>query len=203
MQNLHQALSIDQQLSTAYHPESQGQVESNNKWLETYLRIFSAYRQDDWVDYLHMAEFVYNNHFHPSIQTTPFYANYGYHPVYTDCVSPEQILDTPLRIQHIYEVQAQCQLALEKAQKVYKCYADCHWQDLSFAVGDCVWLEVYNLSTDAPSKKLATKRLGPYTVTELVGPSSYQLDIPVGWRLHNVFHAGLLSCTQDDTIPGQ
>jgi transposase InsO family protein len=195
MKNLYQALGIDQRLSTVYHPKSQGQVESNNKWLETYLQIFSTYRQDDWVDYLHTAEFAYNNHFHPSIQTTPFYANYGYHPVYTDRASPEQILDTPLRIQHIYEVQARCQLALEKAQKVYKRYTDRHQQDLSFAIRDRVWLEAYNLSTDAPSKKLAAKRLGPYTVTGLVGPSSYQLDIPIGWRLHNVFHAGLLSQT--------
>jgi hypothetical protein len=150
-----------------------------------------------------MAEFMYNNHFHPSIQTTPFYANYGYHPVYTDRASPEQILETPLRIQHIYEVQAWCQLALEKAQGVYKRYADQHQQDLSFVVGDCVWLEAYNLSTDAPSKKLAAKCLGPYTIMELVGPSSYHLDIPIGWRLHNVFHGGLLSRTRDDTIPGR
>jgi hypothetical protein len=200
MRNLHQALGIDQRLSTAYHPESQGQVESNNKWLETYLQIFSTYRQDDWADYLHTTEFVYNNHFHPSIQTTPFYANYGYHLVYTDRASPEQILDTLLRIQHIYKVQVRCQLALEKAQRVYKRYADRHCQDLTFVVGDCVWLEAYNLSTDAPSKKLAAKRLGPYTVTELVGLASYRLDILVGWKLHNVFHAGLLSRTQDDTI---
>jgi hypothetical protein len=154
------------------------------------------------VDYLHTAEFAYTNHFHPLIQTTPFYANYGHHLVYTDRASPEQILDTPLRIQHIYKVQARCQLTLEKAQRVYKHYADRHRQDLSFAVRDCVWLEAYNLSTDAPLKKLAAKHLGPYTVTEVVGPSSYCLDIPIGWRLHNVFHAGLLSHTQDDTIPG-
>jgi transposase InsO family protein len=43
MRNLYKNLGIDQQFSTAYHPESQGQVESNNKWLETYLRIFSSY----------------------------------------------------------------------------------------------------------------------------------------------------------------
>ena len=84
IRNLYKDLGIDQWFSTAYHPESQGQVESNNKWLETYLRIFSAYRQDDWSDYLHTAEFAYNNHHHPSIGMTPFYANYGYHPVYTD-----------------------------------------------------------------------------------------------------------------------
>jgi hypothetical protein len=50
---------------------------------------------------------------------------------------------------------------------------------------------------------LAAKRLGPYTIEKLVGPTSYQLNIPVGWRIHNMFHAGLLSRTQEDTIPGR
>jgi len=76
MRNLYKSLGVDQRLSTAYHPESQGQVKSNNKWLETYLRIFSVYQQDDWADFLHTAEFAYNHHHHPSIGTTPFYANY-------------------------------------------------------------------------------------------------------------------------------
>jgi hypothetical protein len=54
----------------------------------------------------------------------------------------------------------------------------------------------------APSKKLSAKQLGPYTITKLIGPSSYCLDIPATWRVHNAFHAGLLSHTKDDTIPG-
>ena len=203
MRNLYKDLGIDQRFSTAYHPESQGQVESNNKWLETYLRIFSAYRQDDWADFLHTAEFAYNNHYHPSIDTTPFYANYGYHPVYTDRISPDQVRSLPDRLHAIHEVQARCQLALEKAQRIYKRYADRGRKDLSFAIGDKVWLESYNLSTDAPSKKLAAKRLGPYTVLEHIGPASYRLDIPNSWKVHNVFHGGLLSRTKDDTIPGR
>ena len=203
MRNLYRALGIDQRFSTAYHPQSQGQVESNNKWLETYLRMFSVYCQDDWVDFLHTAEFAYNNHHHPSIGMTPFYANYGYHPVYTNRSSPEQVLDLPLRLQHINEVQARCQLAIEKAQETYKRYADRHRQDLDFAVGDRVWLESYNLSTDAPSKKLAAKRLSPYEILECIGPASYRLNIPRTWRTHDVFHAGLLSRTRDDTIPGR
>ena len=203
MRSLYKGLGIDQRLSTAYHPESQGQVESNNKWLETYLRIFSAYRQDDWADFLHTAEFAFNNHHNSSIGTTPFYANYGYHPVYTNRASPDQVLELPMRLQHIHEVQARCQLAIEKAQRVYKRHADRSRQDLSFDIGDSVWLESYNLSTDAPSKKLTAKRLGPYKILEPVGPASYRVDIPAAWRIHNVFHAGLLSHTKEDTIPNR
>ncbi len=70
-------------------------------------------------------------------------------------------------------------------------------------MGDKVWLESYNLSTDAPSKKLAAKCLGPYTILENIGPASHRLDIPVTWRVHNVFHASLLSQTKEDTITGR
>jgi hypothetical protein len=45
--------------------------------------------------------------------------------------------------------------------------------------------------------------LGPYTVEKLVGPASYQLNLPVRWKIHNVFHAGLLSQTWEDTIPSR
>ena len=69
-------------------------------------------------------------------------------------------------------------------------------------IGEKVWLESYNLSTDAPSKKLAAKRLSPYTITGKVGDTAYQLDIPITWRTHNVFHTSLLSRTKRDMIPG-
>ena len=126
MWNLYKNLGINQQFSTAYHPETQGQVESNNKWLETYLCMFSAYRQDDWAGFLHTAEFAYNNHHHPSIRLTLFYANYGYHPVYTNRALPDQVRTLLEQLQHIHEVHAHCQLAIEKAQQVYKRYADHH-----------------------------------------------------------------------------
>ena len=123
--------------------------------------------------------------------------------MYTDHASPEQVQNFPDRLQHIHEVHARCQLALEKAQGVYKRYADRRRQDLEFAIGDQVWLESYNLSTDAPSKKLAAKRLGPYTVLERVGGTLYCIGIPATWRVHNVFHASLLSCTKEDKIVGR
>jgi hypothetical protein len=71
-----------------------------------------------------------------------------------------------------------------------------------FSVGDKVWLESYNLSTDDPSKKLTAKQLGPYEIMENIGSNSHQLAIPVHWRVHNMFHASLLSKTKDNTILG-
>jgi len=72
------ALHIDQRFSTAYHPQTQGQVENNNKWLETYIHMFCNHQQNNWANLLHTTEFTYNNHSHPSIGMSPFKANNGY-----------------------------------------------------------------------------------------------------------------------------
>jgi len=61
-------------------------------------------------------------------------------------------------------------------------------------------LESFNLSTDAPSKKLASKHLGPYNVVGHIGQNAYRIDTPRNWRVHNVFHTSLLSRTKTDSI---
>jgi transposase InsO family protein len=76
-------LGIDQRFSTAYHPQMQGQVENNNKWVETYIRMFCNHQQNNWHELLHTAEFAYNNHHHSSIGMSPFRANNGYNMTLT------------------------------------------------------------------------------------------------------------------------
>ena len=58
--NIYKELGIEPCFSTAYHPQTQGQVENNNKWMETYLWMFCSHCQDNWVDLLLMAEFAYS-----------------------------------------------------------------------------------------------------------------------------------------------
>ena len=77
------ALGIEAKLSTAYHPETDGQTERVNQSLESYIRIYCSYDQDDWEELLPMAEFVYNNSPHRSTGVSPFFANKGYHPKLT------------------------------------------------------------------------------------------------------------------------
>lgn len=67
-------------LSTAYHPETDGQTERTNGVVEQYLRAFCAYLQDDWAIWAPSAEFAINNHISESTRCTPFFANSGQHP---------------------------------------------------------------------------------------------------------------------------
>ena len=65
------------QLSTAYHPQTDGQTESVSKCLETYLRCFTSEKQHLWVQWLPLAEWWYNTNYHATTKMTPYEAVYG------------------------------------------------------------------------------------------------------------------------------
>jgi transposase InsO family protein len=73
-------LGIRPRMSTAFHPQTDGQTERMNQTIEAYLRSFVNHEMDDWVDLLAMAEFAYNNSVTTATGKSPFYANYGFHP---------------------------------------------------------------------------------------------------------------------------
>jgi len=79
-QELLKKLGIRPRMSTAFHPQTDGQTERLNQTIEAYLRNFVNHEQDDWVRLLPMAEFAYNNSVTVGNGISPFYANYGFHP---------------------------------------------------------------------------------------------------------------------------
>src|SRR5258705_13802770 len=66
--------------STSYHPQTDGQTECMNQEIEAYLQVFVSHRQDDWADWLPLAEFAYNNKVHTATHRTPFELDTGQHP---------------------------------------------------------------------------------------------------------------------------
>ena len=63
--------------STAYHPQTDGQTKRTNQILEDMLRMYVMDRPSKWEEYLHLAEFAYNNSYQSSIKMSPFEALYG------------------------------------------------------------------------------------------------------------------------------
>jgi len=78
--DLYNFLGIKRSMSTAYHPQTDGQTERINEVIESYLRSYCNYEQNDWASMLAMAEYAYNNSKHSSTKIPPFYTNYGFEP---------------------------------------------------------------------------------------------------------------------------
>ena len=73
-------IGIQQNISTAYHPQTDGQSEKTNQWLEQYLRIFVNHQQDDWEKWLPIAQYVHNAWPSLTMKLPPFELIMGYTP---------------------------------------------------------------------------------------------------------------------------
>ena len=187
-------LGCSTRLSSAVHPQTDGQTEVKNQALEQYLRCFVNFAQDDWSNYLSFAEFALNNSLSDSTGYSPFFINYGFHPRFdlfpkTD-VKVEKIEDW---FDELTIIQFGTRLALEKSRETQKKFADRKRRHLSFKVGDLVWLSTENLKTSRPCKKLEFRRVGPFEVLEKRSDVSYVLKLPDTMKIHPVFHVSLLS----------
>ena len=78
MKDLYDLLQIKANVSTTYHPQTDGQTERVNQEVEKYLQIFVNHLQNDWVEWLSLAVFTHNNHTHSAMGRSPFEINYGY-----------------------------------------------------------------------------------------------------------------------------
>jgi hypothetical protein len=72
-----------------------------------------------------------------------------------------------------------------------------------YQTGDKVWLEGRNLNTTHPSAKLAPRRYGPFPITHVISWTSYQLKLPSQWKIHNIFHATLLTPYKETPLNGK
>ena len=74
------SMKVKRRLSTAFHPQTDGQTERQNQTLEHYLRVYCCEQQNDWAELLPVAEFAYMQSQHKTLGCSLFYATYGYHP---------------------------------------------------------------------------------------------------------------------------
>lgn len=200
MKRLNELLGIKGSLSTAYHPQSDGQTERLNQVVEHFLRCFIADTQEDWVKLLPMAEFCYNNHNSSTTNSSPFFVWYGEHPAFNAQSPREEYVPAAEELaKQMQETNREVKAMIEIAQRRYKEQADKgRAEDPDFSVGDTVWLNRKNMNSHRPSKKLDWTHYGPYKVLEKVGKRAYRLDLPATIKVHPVFHVSLLEKDNPD-----
>lgn len=188
-------LGIERKMSTAFHPQTDGQTERTNQVLEHYLRQYCNYNQDDWEALLPLAEFCYNNNVHESTGTTPFFANYGYHPRF-DIECPEESMHRTFATtdtDELKRVHDQLKGMVAESQKRAARYFNAkHDSPPEFHVGDKVLVRSENIKTKRPLKKLDDKFYGPWRIKERISTHAYRVALPASLRVHNVFHVDRL-----------
>ena len=184
-------LQYDVKLSTAYHPQTDGQTERTNQEVETYLCIFCANNPRKWTDFLPMMEFHHNSIPHSSTKVSPFSLLHGYEPRAYPPLGKTFIPALENRLKTLEEARREALAAHETAHRIMR---ERNTRTFSpWKVGDKVWLEAMNLHLNYPSRKLAPKRQGPFEIAQVLSPLTYCLHLPSTWKIHDVFHASLLS----------
>jgi hypothetical protein len=171
--SLHQILGIKLLMSTAEHPQTDGQSEATVKIVQKLIRPF-VFQDQDWEQLLPSLEFAYNDTQQSSTGQTPFYLNYGYHPKGTYRHGDTNNPHAEDHVQYLVRLQEAARDAINDAQMVQSRYADRHRSDSPLIkIGDWVLLR----RKKADKTKLSPIADGPFQVLE-VGTNNVKLKFP-------------------------
>lgn len=189
-------------MSTAFHPQTDGQTERMNRVVEEAVRHYIAPDQSDWDQHLPLIEFAINNSKQASTGCTPFSLNGMKQPrVPATTGKPLPAGKSPNAERVAAEMRKRIERAkacIRDAQARQKQQADKKRSDFNkdapeWQVGQYVLLSTRNLTPKpGQAKKLLPRWAGPYRILQWINPVAAKLELPMGSRLHPVFHVSLL-----------
>ncbi|KAF7574116.1 hypothetical protein PtrM4_057390 [Pyrenophora tritici-repentis] len=203
-------LDIEQRLSTAYHPQTDGATERMNQEIEKMIRIWATYTQENWLALLPIVIGAINNREASSTGLSPFFFMHGYHNEPIQLVEERTIQNRPKKdgevlaesfLQRLQDATEWAQAAIAMTQEKQQYQANkARTAAPRYKEGDWVFLNLRNVKTTRPSKKLDWLH-GKYQVMRQVNSHSYQLNVP--GKIHPVFHVDLLRYAPNDPLPSQ
>jgi len=195
---LFKSLGTKLRISTAYHPQTDGQSERTNQTVEVMLRCLCTDYGLDWAEKLSRVQFALNSNLSEATQFSPAHLMLGYQPrnvmdVFAQSNTP--LPPNPSANDMLESMQKDLDLARDRivdAKARMKAYVDKSRVHVTFRVGDEVVLSTRNLKFDIP-RKMWPKFIGPFKVTKVISDNAYELELPESMkRLHPVFNVDLL-----------
>lgn len=184
-------INTSHKLSTAFHPETDGQTERANRTIGQTLRIFANYNQDNWSELLPFVEFSINNTPSATTKHTPFFLNYGRHPNMPSTFKIDN--GTKVDINALKEWVKQ---SMKDAQDRQARYANTKRMEKEFAIGSKVMLKTDHYKDELlrgqRSKKLTSRFMGPFEILERIGRNAYRIKLPTKLRIHDVVNVSEL-----------
>jgi len=191
MKELNGMLGIKTKLSTAFHPQTDGQTEHANQELEQYLRMFVDYFQEQWLDWLGTAEFAYNNKINSLTKVLSFIANNGQNPRMSFEIRKKgKVLRAKEFVTKMKEIWEKAQAVLRKVQEEIKKQVDQHRGEAEeYRAGDMVLLSTRDLKWQIVGRRtdnLTERFMGPYKVKGIILSNAIESDLPSNIRIHPV-----------------
>jgi transposase InsO family protein len=199
-------------LSTANHPQTDGQTEIVNQYFDQRLRPYINHYQNDWDEWVAIIDYQQSALWHETTGQSPFFTEKGYEPRTSfdwdsrvSSSTPKERLnrdDAKSMVTRLHEAWQHAKENMTRAQARYTKQANKHRREVDFDVGDKVWVTTKHWKTDRPSRKLANQMEGPYKILEKIG-HSFKLELPESMKVHPVFHAEKLRKDPGNPLPGQ
>jgi len=190
-------------MSSAYHPQTDGQTERTQRTIEQILRGFIHAQHHDWLHVLPLVEFCYNNSVHSATKFSPFEALYGFNPI-----SPPDLIASPPSPTNIAQRIRDIHDLIVEELKIADVYmkhdtANRSNSKIVFNEGERVWLSTeHSRLHNQPSRKFQQRYIGPYLITSKISDAAYELELPSTMQCHNVFHISKLrQCNAENTQP--